>query len=327
MKRSNFLKAFVVAALVFVASGCYKVDFDASFDNDGSGSLSYIIAINYEAFAELSEQSGEATSKEEICSENGTEPDISDLPDNAKVAPYDQDGFCGVSVELEIPENDNVMEELAGVGGQDELDGLVIEKVSDDTWKFSQPSDAAGVAGGETDQLDAAILESLEISYKVTLPGAAGENNAEDVSTKDGKTTFSWGSDSVLGTSGLKATTVPKGSAGEVAASNDSGSNSSDSGSKDSNEASDKDGGESNEEDVKNKDSEFAVASENAESNSSDSDEDSSDESDEEEASSDKDGGFPIMLAVGAPIIMLAVAGGAFLLIRSRKSNKSSPMA
>ena len=189
-----------------------------TIENDGSGEFSYVVAIDYEAFAAL-DDSGVAGSRDEFCEEAAS--DQSDVPEGATVESYDEDGYCGIRVTVEIPANDNfgeALSEAVNQGSSSELQNFEIEKQADDQWTFFLPLEDSELDALEPDtppqdpaeeaQLQL-IKESFEIRYSVEFPGEAGEHNADSATARDGKTLFEWEVDPFGSLEPLTAETVP----------------------------------------------------------------------------------------------------------------------
>lgn len=213
--RSRTLLGLITAVATLALTSCYRFDTNVNINNDGSGTLSYVLAFNYDAFAQF-DDSESLESREEFCQE--AQADQSSVPEGATVEPYDQDGYCGVKVTVEIPANDNFGDALldATEGDQDGLQDFSIEKQADNQWTFTQSFEGTELESLSEDppanDTELALLQStLQISYSITLPGSPGTHNADSATEEGGKTTFTWNVDPYTNLETLEAATVSSG--------------------------------------------------------------------------------------------------------------------
>ncbi len=215
--QSRLGLGLVAAALLFLTS-CYRIDTNLTVENDGSGQLGYVLAFNYEAFATLDESG--ASDRDEFCAE--ATADQTDIPENATAEEYDEDGYCGIRVTVDIPASDDFGEALReaaddGSDASNDLQDFEITKTADDQWSFYLSLEGSELDGLETAPDDGSeeaeqfriIQETLEIRYNIELPGEAGDHNADSASSSDGKTRFEWEIDPYASLEPLTAETVP----------------------------------------------------------------------------------------------------------------------
>ena len=213
------VRAVLVAAMVFVLSGCYLVEMEMTVSSDDKVSGTMTVALQEEATAML----------EELGSDDGALIDVGDLPDGVTTEPYDQDGYTGQTVTF----TDVPLEEFNSVMQQD--DGTFSLTRSGDQYLFTGTIDMSGgsESAGDTDSpgsTDGPDLEGFEeaitqalasgsMTLTMTFPGEILDTNGE----VDG-TTVTWDLADFLEQSELHATAVagdaaaPEGEQGESAA-------------------------------------------------------------------------------------------------------------
>ena len=183
--------------LVLVLSACIRVEQDIVIDDNGSGEVNAIFAINSEAFGELAELSGEDLSGlpvggDDFCDQMAGElvqESFDDaaigLDDPPRVNEYRDGDFCGLEMSFELPEADDHSQTLAGFFGEVRLervdDGWVFDAVPEDN-----SDDFEDVGGGFETNGDLGGFEELlgfEYLLTVQLPGEAidGQHNATEV--------------------------------------------------------------------------------------------------------------------------------------------------
>jgi hypothetical protein len=195
------LRPILVASLLaLLATACIKVDYDITVEDDGSGSLEGILAIDVDSFAGMGEMFGEeAQDTDALCDEFRTG---TGLPPNLEVSEYEEDGFCGVRFSGSWAAGDDPAAQIGALlagdteeGGTDGQVTLVEDAAGG--WRFEAPFDSEGLTaeagagdledmGGMADQ----FLGDASFRFAITLPGrpVEGQNNATSV---DGNT-FEW---------------------------------------------------------------------------------------------------------------------------------------
>ena len=179
---------------VVVLTGCIRVELGIRLNDDGSGDISILSALNTEAMSALGGDLG---------AETGNplgDLDGADLPPGAAVEEYDEDGFVGVRATFPFAAGDDVKDTIdallsdAGDGLSGEpagLDGLFERfdlRRDGSGWRFDAvvpplnpeaPSGGGGSAlGGEFAEL---LLEDASFTIRLELPGDVVEHNADDV--------------------------------------------------------------------------------------------------------------------------------------------------
>lgn len=174
--------------IALLATGCIKVEGEIVVDDDGSGNVTLLTAIDSEgALGAIAEEFGEAAgdaSPQEACDEFTEEmmTDTDGLPPGAEVSEYEEDGFCGAQVtyELSASTDHSVAIETVFDGGSPRL------FKQDENWIFETRLDTSDITE-EAEGAPEAFVEELfgdaSIRFIVELPGTAidGQNNATSV--------------------------------------------------------------------------------------------------------------------------------------------------
>ena len=176
----------LVFLLAIALSGCFKINLDIEVNDDGSGTIGGLIALDTEAAAQLAsifeEEGAEAPSRDELCEEFLTDTDV---PEGATTEPFDDGKFCGVrfSQDFTAAELDSVVSEsLAGDGTGDfdiRRDG--------DGWRFD--ATFSEEATGDADFFPSELFSDAEFVIRVKLPGRQVEYNADRI---EGDGTMVW---------------------------------------------------------------------------------------------------------------------------------------
>ena len=209
-RRFTNTPQWVVTLLVVITlTSCYRIESTTEVNNDGSGQLSYLLALNYEAVAALGET--DSTTREEFCQD--IQSDTTDVPPGASIEPYDEDGYCGLTTTVDIAPNTNFVQALTDATGstQDQLTDFTLTKEADDQWTFTQSLEDPGISSADesSDDPDAALLEeTLDITYTIILPGQPAANNADSATLENDKTTFFWDVNPFGNTTNLEASTT-----------------------------------------------------------------------------------------------------------------------
>lgn len=186
MRGLKTLGALMLIALL--ATGCIKVEGEIVVEDDGSGNVTLLTAIDSEgALAAIAEEFGEAAaegSPQDACDEFTEEMmnDTGDLPPGATVEEYQEDGFCGAQVTYSLDASTDHSAQIATVfdGGSPRL------FKQDENWIFETRLDTSDITD-ETDGAPDAFVEELfgdaSVRFIVDLPGTAidGQNNATSV--------------------------------------------------------------------------------------------------------------------------------------------------
>lgn len=205
--RATTLKpgtVLLVLALGLVGAGCFKADMAVRVEEDGSGEIGWLIALDTEAALGLG--SAFATddvpelSVDEACADFR---DQQEVPEGAVVVPYDEDGFCGLRYSVQF---DAGGFEQALADSDTEV-GTVELSSENGGWYF-ELSDTGGMTGDldTGDEFGAALLDDAEFTIRVFLPGRLVDHNATYI---DGDGNAVWEIDLQGSTTRLFARTEP----------------------------------------------------------------------------------------------------------------------
>jgi hypothetical protein len=215
MRIARAVSMLFVAALIL--TGCYRSDVQVVVNDDGSGTISAVFAVNPKAYADLAKQFGGASGAEGLgddpCKELRDDAQSGDLPNGSRVDQYKDGDFCGVKLTAPFKAGDDVTqsisEALGGVenAGSGGFDSFTIQK-SGNGWKFEAKPSAA--AAGSTAGLDTSTFRQFfngaSSVVRIKLPGRQVENNADRI---DGDGTMIWNLDLFGDTRTLSARTEP----------------------------------------------------------------------------------------------------------------------
>lgn len=174
--------------LMLLATGCFKIEAEISVDDDGSGSVEMLSAIDREGVFSVLEDfdmpADEVGTEAEFCDEFTSEmtPGDDGLPANATVEDYDQDGFCGATVSYTLDastDHSQAIEPLFDGG-----DARLFKQ--GENWIFEANLDLSDLDDGTGDIPPAmadALFGDASMKFVVDLPGSAidGQNNATSV--------------------------------------------------------------------------------------------------------------------------------------------------
>ena len=176
--RRPLLRTALLLALCSIAlTGCFRVELSIKVHEDGSGVFSTVMAFE-DSFLRLV---GEAPAASDLF-------DSEDLPPDAVLEDYSQDGFTGARVSIEVPDMEQLPQALAETGGVSEGIGDLELTREDEGWRFSmtqppladQVGDVVAPGGGSLNEL-ASFLESASYTVRVSLPGEVTDHNADRV--------------------------------------------------------------------------------------------------------------------------------------------------
>ena len=214
MRIARACSMLAVAALI--VTGCYRSDVRVDVNDDGSGTVTAVLAVNPKAYADFAKSFGGAAGGEGLgddpCAELKQDAESGSLPNGTRVTEYRDGDFCGVKITAPFKAGDDVSKSIAdALGGADEL-GASFEKFtiqrSGSGWKFEAKASAdaaAGTAGLDTSMMRR-FLNGASSVVRVKLPGRQVENNADRI---DGDGTMIWNLDLLNETRTLSARTEP----------------------------------------------------------------------------------------------------------------------
>ncbi len=180
----------LVALIGLVSTACFRIDIKVSVNDDGSGRVEGLLALDVEAAAELAaafgsefEEEGaeaEIPSRDELCEDFLSDTDV---PEGAEVEPYEDGDFCGVRYSADFTA-DELDAALSDVSGED---GDFVIRRDGDGWRFD--ATLADDASEEADFFPAELLGDPEFTVRVKLPGRQVEHNADRI---EGDGTLVW---------------------------------------------------------------------------------------------------------------------------------------
>jgi len=212
-----FKTACGLLVIVLLMASCIRIDATITVEDDGSGSVDFLSALNIEALTgvlgDFDIPEGELGDTAELC--DGFESEFSDtaaLPVGATVTPYDEDGFCGTRVQYDLDPSLDQSTQLEEI-----LDPSVRLYKEGDNWFFETAVDTEEITSGAGDAPPAmidALFADASFTITVDLPGRAveGQNNATEVGS-DG--TFTWNLNILNPPARLFAQTEPGGGGGD----------------------------------------------------------------------------------------------------------------
>ena len=221
MRRRVYKQSAVggLLILVLLLSSCIKYETTIRVEDDGSGTISVLTAVNPDAFASLGEFGDlgdfgtEFEDAGQICADFNADINSSaDLPANASVQPYNEDGFCGTRIESALEASTDLSDQLSNF-----LDSSPRLYKEGDNWFFETDFNGDQITGGAADFGDDIVADLFgDASFQITidLPGRAvgGANNASQVG--DGGV-FRWDIDLLNPPARLFAQTEPGSGGGD----------------------------------------------------------------------------------------------------------------
>jgi hypothetical protein len=205
-----FKAAIGALAMLLLMSSCIKFEGAIKIEDDGSGTVDFLTALNADALTSVLGDFDEADlgGSTEMC--DGFTSDLgdpADLPQGAVITPYDEDGFCGSRVQFALSPSLDHSSEIQSL-----LDNESARLYKEgDNWFFESDFDADEItseAAGAPDEVAAALFDEASFRLSVDLPGRAvdGGSNATEIGS-DGR--FTWDIDILNPPTRLFAQTEP----------------------------------------------------------------------------------------------------------------------
>lgn len=185
VSAGRVLPGTLVIACILLLSGCFRVENVIEIDDDGSGSVELIVAIEPElAYEQLTGEQiflGIGFDEDEACDSviDGLENEA-DFPNDRDVQPWKSGDLCGIKMTWPLEPSLDHSEELAEAFGADS----VLMKVGDE-WIFDITMEESRVDAFDTDDPSfERLIKDAKYIIDVTLPGDAveGEHNATNQS-------------------------------------------------------------------------------------------------------------------------------------------------
>jgi len=172
--RVRIILFTLVTALV--ASGCFRMNLDIEVHDDGSGTVSGLVALDAEGISEAMGALGPEGGADELCSDFEGEQGFGGGEFDEET-PYNDDGYCGTRFRANFTAEE-FEEALSDISGDDatlERDG--------DGWVFEMPVDTEDISSemGDADIFPGIteLFTDLEYVIRVKLPGRQAEHNAD----------------------------------------------------------------------------------------------------------------------------------------------------
>lgn len=196
------LRWYVLLAAVFAlaASACVKYETTINVNDDGSGFMDVLVAVDAGAFEDLAGLmggfdfddefddefddgfGGGFPSREEICADFRDE--MTEVGPGVTVENYDDGTFCGTRIRTEFGPGDDAAATLDSVFGNGD-DDLILRQEPDGGWRFELVFDPDEAGLGVDDELPPGfgddLMRDASISFDVRLPGRPVDHNATEV--------------------------------------------------------------------------------------------------------------------------------------------------
>ncbi len=196
------LRSLALASLLLL-TGCLRSTTTVIVDDDGGGTATVVLALDPDQAADIASAAGGVAGvlsdqdSDRLCDRFRELSLPSNLPPEATVTPYDQDGFCGHLIEFAFSDGQELATALdQTTGGQaTDLDAFVLES-DGEGWTFEAPlvglfAALDGAVAGFGDELVTTALANTQISYDLTMPGTADTDDPGNADRIDGGT-FRW---------------------------------------------------------------------------------------------------------------------------------------
>ena len=179
---------FVALALsVLVLSGC-KVRQGVEFNEDGSGTFTYLVGVDKDVLDDLGIDDPYAAVKQQV--------DEGDFP--VELKRYDTDDLRGFRLSFEFTSVDDLKKKLnvgeEGQDGQQTIQELELER-GEERWALTAEVGAPNLGEGAGAQMPidvSELEEQLEMEFTIAMPGKLDGSNADSVRSGEGSTTFVW---------------------------------------------------------------------------------------------------------------------------------------
>ena len=165
--------ALLTALCAFVLTGCVRIEMTFTVDEDGSGAVDMVVAVDEALLAASGESADDMLG------------DVDDLPPGAVVSEYREDGFVGQRMSVPVADMERAAESL---GSTDNMtDAVDFEFVREgNNWRFTMDvpplgQELAGENGDISAGLAASVVNIPEFRVRVSLPGEITEHNADQV--------------------------------------------------------------------------------------------------------------------------------------------------
>jgi hypothetical protein len=201
--RRSLGAAVALVGIALLSASCIKIDIGIQLKADGSGTISFLTAVDSTYTDAFSSSIGGATGTPDTGS-SFTSIDKSKLPPGATVTPYSQGKYKGEQVTAPFKSADDlpgIIEQIsASSGSSTDTPGSSSSSVFDnfslkgtgETWAFdatvpAPSSQDLGSFGVTPEQLKV-LFKDASFTVRLKLPGSVSSSNAD--STKGGELTW-----------------------------------------------------------------------------------------------------------------------------------------
>ena len=183
---SRLLRTALLFALCSIAlTGCFRVELAIKVNEDGSGVISTLLAIEDQFVDALSDLGGLSGDSADI--ENSLGTLFEDAPPNAVVEEYSEDGFTGQRMTIEVPDIVQGLQnpQIFGEAAESTEGGEFNLEREGDGWRFTATLPPTDLGDAGEDSLlgidPSALLESASYTIRLALPGEVTDHNADRV--------------------------------------------------------------------------------------------------------------------------------------------------
>ena len=192
--RLRCLTLLALLASAVVLSGCARIEIGIHVNEDGSGEISLLSALDTRFLAAA------AVAGDTDLADSFIDLDEADLPPGATIEEYDEDGFRGVRARFPFAASDDITRTIdaalsnagddptGAAAGLDELFERFDLRRDGGGWRFDAAVSpllmgALPGAGGDAlgDEMAALMLERFEFTIRIELPGEIVEHNADAI--------------------------------------------------------------------------------------------------------------------------------------------------
>lgn len=200
--RHSLGAAIALVAVSLLSASCIKIDIGIHLNADGSGTVSFLTAVDSTLTDSLTSSLGGSASS---TGTDFTSIDKSKLPPGATVTPYSQGKFKGEQVTAPFKSADDlagIIEQISAssgsssdtpTGGTNKVFDTFSLKGTGESWTFdatvTPPTNGQDLGSmGLTPEQIKTLFKDASFTVRLKLPGSVGDNNA--ASNKNGELTW-----------------------------------------------------------------------------------------------------------------------------------------
>lgn len=184
-KRRVLLVALAIVALAL--SGC-KIRQDVAFNEDGSGTFTYLVGVDKDVLDDLGVEDPYEGVRKQV-----EEGDVS-----VELERYETADLKGFQLAFEFTSVDDLKKKLnvggEGQEGQQTIQVMDLER-GEERWTLTGEVGAPNLgadAGGELPIDVSELQEKLDMEFTIAMPGRFEDSNADSVRRGEDSTTFVW---------------------------------------------------------------------------------------------------------------------------------------